>query len=196
MTERYSSATETKMAQDIKRIDKILKNQLPTYDFEPNISPNKIIEQGWFSTGRSFIKAILCLFASKDPQSFADGSKVHIDNAWLQIATSKNYHHFFPKSYLKDKEDNFYINHILNITIVDDFLNKRVIRAKAPSQYMLDFKTKNRNLNQTMQTHLINIDTFGIWEDDYDMFFNKRAETISEELNSKIIPQKVDKTVI
>ncbi|MEG8979330.1 DUF262 domain-containing protein [Priestia megaterium] len=188
LTERYSSGVETKLGQDIRRIESILENKLPNYDFDVNISTERIIEQGWFSTGRSFIKAILCLYASKGPRSFADNTKVHIDNAWLQIATSKNYHHFFPKAYLKSKqEDEFYINHILNITIVDDFLNKRVIRAKAPSLYMKDFKELNKNLNETMETHLIDPDTFGVWDDDFDLFFEKRAEVISKELQEKLI---------
>lgn len=187
LSERYSSGVETKLGQDVKKIEKILDYQLPSYDYEVNISADKIIEQGWFSTGRSFIKALLCLFASKGPKSFADNTKVHIDNAWLQIATSKNYHHFFPKAYLKGKEDEYYINHILNITIVDDFLNKRVIRAKAPSIYMSDFKRNNTELSKTMESHLIDLNNFGIWDNDYDTFFNKRAELISKELNSKLI---------
>ena len=58
----------------------------------------------------------------------------------LKQANSKNYHHFFPRAYLTKKgEEKFKINHILNITIVDDFLNKNKIRAKAPSKYMKEF---------------------------------------------------------
>lgn len=191
---RYSSGVETKLAQDIRRIDAILEKKLPSYDYEVNVSPERIIDQGWFGTGRSFIKAILCLLASKNPKSFADNTKVHIDNAWLQIATSKNYHHFFPKAYLKSKEDDFYINHILNITIVDDFLNKKIIRAKAPSVYMKDFVTNNKNIEETMKSHLIDLNDFGIWEDNYDLFFQKRAELISHELRSKLI-EKETKTI-
>lgn len=187
LSERYSSGVETKLGQDIRRIDKILEQKLPNYDYEVNISQERIIEQGWFGTGRSFIKALLCLFASKEPKSFADNTKVHIDNAWLQIATSKNYHHFFPKAYLRDKEHEDDINHILNITIVDDFLNKRVIRAKAPSVYMSDFKRNNKKLNETMKSHLIDLDSFGVWENDYDVFLQKRAELISQELQDKLI---------
>lgn len=188
LSERYSSGVETKLGKDIRRIENILKDELPSYDFEVNVSTEKIIEQGWFSISRSFIKAILCLYASKGPKSFADNSRVHIDNAWLQIATSKNYHHFFPKAYLKSiNEDEFYINHVLNITIVDDYLNKRIIRAKAPSVYMKDFKNKNSLLSETMSTHLIDPDTYGVWDDNYDLFFSKRAEIVSEELQSKLI---------
>ncbi|WP_339192763.1 DUF262 domain-containing protein [Paenibacillus sp. FSL W8-1287] len=189
LSERYSSGVESKLGQDLKRIDQILIGNLPSYDYEVNVTPQRIIEQGEFSTGRSFIKAILALFASFEPKSFADGAKVHIDNAWLQIATSKNYHHFFPKAYLKGKEDEFYINHIANITIVDGFLNKQVIRAKAPSKYMGDFKKRNAQVDDVMKTHLIDLNDFGVWDDDYELFFQKRAEKISEELSRRLIVQ-------
>jgi len=101
---------------------------------------------------------------------------------------------FFPKSYPKQKgySDNR-INHILNVTIVDDFLNKREIRAKAPSDYMEKFRRTNSDLKMTMKTHLIeNIDTFGIWDDNYDLFIQKRAEVVSNEISKRIIQQEID----
>jgi hypothetical protein len=86
-----------------------------------------------------------------------------------------------------------YINHILNITIVDDFINKREIGAKAPSKYMTKFEDENPDLNSTMMTHLIeDLSTFGIWDNDYDKFFNERAKVVSRELSKRIIRQEVD----
>jgi hypothetical protein len=189
LSERYSSSVETKLTQDVKRIDKILKVELPTYDFQVDISKQAIIDNGWFSANRSYIKAILCLYAYQEPKSFNDHSIVRMNNGWLKQANSKNYHHFFPRAFLKRHgEEEFFINHILNITIVDDFLNKRKIRAQAPSKYMQTFKKENVNIVETMKTHLIDdIDNFGIWEDDYDTFFEKRAEKVSNELKKKII---------
>lgn len=128
LSERYSSAVETKLSQDIKRIEKILKGEQPKYDFQVDVSVDAIIQNGWFSVNRSYIKAILCLYAYHEPKSFNDHSIVRISNDWLKQANSKNYHHFFPRAFLrKQGKEEFYINHILNITIVDDFLNKRKI---------------------------------------------------------------------
>ncbi|WP_088008348.1 GmrSD restriction endonuclease domain-containing protein [Indiicoccus explosivorum] len=192
LSERYTSGSETKLAQDIKRIDQILRNKLPRYDTQVDTSPEFIEENGWFSANRSFIKAVLCLMAYQEPKSFSDDSTVVMNNDWLKQANSKNYHHFFPKAYLrKKKEDEFYINHIVNITIVDDFLNKSRIRAHAPSKYMEMFKKENGGLAQTMKTHLIeDLEAYGIWEDDYEVFFEKRAAKISEELTKRIILQQ------
>lgn len=192
---RYSSSVESKLSQDIKRIDTILKGELPNYDWSIDSSKQFIIDNGWFSAGRSYIKAILCIYAYHQPKSFNDNSLVNISNYWLKQANSKNYHHFFPKSYLsKQGEDDFYINHVLNITIVDDFLNKREIGAKSPSNYMNRFKKINPDIESSMKSHLIDdLDKFGIWEDDYDKFFEQRAVLVNKEIEKRIIKQEVDK---
>lgn len=197
---RYSSAVESKLAQDIKRIDIILKGELPRYDWAINTSSDFIKDNGWFSASRSYIKAILSIYAFHQPKSFNDNSIVNISNYWLKIATSKNYHHFFPKAYLLKKLDwdnkMFYINHVLNITIVDDFLNKREIAAKSPSTYMRKFHKQNAEIDSTMKTHLINdLETFGIWDDDYEKFFNQRAKILSKEMKKRIIESEIDRTM-
>lgn len=191
---RYSSGVEGKLAQDIKRVDDILADKSPQYDWPINTSPEYIKNNGWFSAGRSYIKAILCVYAYQKPESFIDNSLVTISNAWLKIAISKNYHHFFPKAYLKSlNKDEKNINHILNITIVDDFLNKKKIKANPPSQYMEEFRKVNPKLSEAMKTHLIpDLDAFGIWTDDFETFFEKRAEKVSEELSHRLIPRDID----
>lgn len=191
---RFSSSVETKLGQDVKRIDAILNEELPKYDWTIDISEEGIINHGWFSAGRSYIKAILCIYAYQQPKSFNDGSLVNISNYWLKQANSKNYHHFFPKAYLaKQNTDFFHVNHIANITIVDDFLNKREIGAKSPAVYMRKFIKQNEDIETTMKSHLINdLEAFGILENDYDRFFEKRIIAIHKELKKRIILQDSD----
>lgn len=192
---RYSSSVESKLAQDIKRIDEILAGNLPSYDWSVDTSAEFIKDNGWFSTSRSYIKAILCIYVYHQPKSFNDNSIVNVSNYWLKQANSKNYHHFFPKAHLRGKNYlDWYINHILNITIVDDFLNKREIKANPPSKYMAKFQAINHDLATTMKTHLIeNLDNFGIWNDDYDQFLSERAKVVSREISKRIIKQEIDK---
>ncbi|CAN5341847.1 DUF262 domain-containing protein [soil metagenome] len=195
---RYTSGLEAKLAQDKRKIDAILKGELPRYEWAIDISPGFIENNGGFSAGRSYIKALLSLYTYFQPKSFIDDSLVRIDNGWLKQANSKNYHHFFPRAYLNKKLDwenkDYWINHILNITIVDDYLNKREIRAKPPSQYMKSFSRKNRELPETMKSHLINnLEKFGVWDNDYEKFLKERAKAISRELKKRIIEQDMDK---
>lgn len=111
-----------------------------------------------------------------------------MDNSWLKASISKNYHHFFPRAYLRDKGlPNWQINTILNITIVDDHMNKREIRANPPAKYMETFKKSNKKLDETMKSHLINdLDTFGIWDNDYEKFLEARGKHVIDELNQQL----------
>jgi len=192
---RFSGSLETKVAQDIKKvIDKILKGEVPEYEEGINITEDNLMRSGWFSVGKAYIKGLLCILASKQPESFINGGLVTIDNAYLKAANSRNYHHFFPRAYLKRQGvDEGKINSIFNITIVDDFLNKRKIRDKAPSIYMDEFKQLNLTLDKTMKTHLINdLNTFGIWTNDYDKFLLERIKAMKSELESRIVIRKYD----
>ena len=189
LSHRYSSSTESKLAQDIKRIEQILNNQRPDYsEIKVDLdSPEALIETN-FSAGSSYCKAVLCLLAYQEPKDFDNNRKVNLDNSWLKIASSKNYHHFFPKKYLENKEIAHSSNSLVNITFVSDRLNKRKIRAKAPSSYIGDFSTENPDINKALNSHLIDINGFGIESDDYDTFLKERAQRIFAELKERIDP--------
>ena len=183
---RYSSSTESKLAQDIKRIDLILDNQRPDYsDVKVYLDSFQTLIDTPFSAGNSYCKAILCLLAYHEPKDFQDNGKVILDNSWLKVASSKNYHHFFPRAYLKNKTvlDS---NSLVNITFVSDHLNKRKIGAKAPSNYIGDFKDENSQINKSLNSHLIDLYGFGIESNDYDLFLQTRSKRIFSELKSRI----------
>ena len=186
LSKRYSSSTEGKLALDIKRVDLIIENKRPDYkDFNINIDKSDLVEYQ-FSAGSSFCKSILCLFCFLEPKDFLDNGKVNLDNNHLKRAYSKNYHHFFPKAFLK-KSQIRNENSLMNITLVSDKLNKRKIGAKAPSDYIEEFSSLNEQLEETLKTHIINgIDSFGISTDDYSLFVNQRAEKIKEMLDSRL----------
>lgn len=183
---RYSSSTESKLAQDIKRIDEIINSLRPDYtDIKVNLdSPQSLIDIN-FSAGNSYCKAVLCLLAYREPKDFHNYGKVILDNSWLKVASSKNYHHFFPRAYLKNKTV-LNSNSLMNITFVSDHLNKRKIGAKAPSQYISDFQDENSQINKALQTHFIDLNGFGIESNDYETFLTSRAKAIYAELKSRI----------
>jgi hypothetical protein len=171
-------------------MDAILADNDPDYRGEELRLTMDDLRWHWFGTGDAFCKAIICLYAYFIPRSFASDGLVKLDNSWLKVASSRNYHHFFPKSYLRGQGlKDWQANSILNITIVDDYLNKRKIRAQPPSKYMRAFQEDNPNLADTMKTHLID-DThaYGIWEDDYVRFIERRGERVLAELNKRLPP--------
>lgn len=183
---RYSSATESKLAQDVRRIDLIIAGQQPDYK-EVQVyleSPQTLIDTD-FSAGSSYCKAVMCLLAAEKPMDFQDGAEVILDNSWLKAAHSKNYHHFFPKAYLKNNNISTE-NSLMNITLVSDKLNKRKIRARAPSDYLSEFGKGNPDFGAVMRTHLIDADAPCLANDDYDDFLQMRAKAIFRALKKKI----------
>ncbi len=184
---RYSSSSESKLAQDIKRIDKILKEERPNYnDIKVNLSSTQELIDTNFSAGNSYCKAVLCLLAYQEPKDFRDNGRIILDNSWLKIANSRNFHHFFPRAFLKNKKNHLNSNSIVNITFVSDQLNKRKIGANPPSNYIAKFKEENSNINKALNSHLIDLEGFGIECDDYETFLNARAKRIYYELKSRI----------
>lgn len=183
---RYSSAVESKLSRDIKRIDKIIEEDRPDYsDVKVHLeSPQALVDTN-FSAGNSYCKAVLCLLAYQEPKDFRDNGKVILDNSWLKIANSRNYHHFFPRAYLKAKETPN-ANSLVNITFVSDHLNKRKIGAKAPSVYIGDFLDENSEINIALNSHCIDLEGFGIESDDYATFLAKRSKLIYHALMSRI----------
>ncbi len=195
---RYLSAVDGKLAQDIKKMDNILAGKSPEYDYEWGLAltPEWIIDNGEFNVNRAFVKAILCLYTSFAPRSFSNHAIVNIDESWLSRRNSKNYHHFFPISYLINEGLTLYeANNIVNITIVDDYLNKGRIGKKPPSEYIAEFAKENQNIEKTMETHLItDLEKFGVFEDQYNTFLDERAKLICSELKSRIVPRDIDQS--
>ncbi len=191
----YSRSVEGRLEADLKKIDQILENKRPEYEEGVDVTADAITRHGGFRAGRAWVKGILCLYAYLGPESFANGALVRISNDWLKQANSKNYHHFFPKAWLKKSKWNGDArgNHVANITIVDDYLNKRGIRARAPSDYMAEYGEKNPKLAPTMETHLIDMEKDGVLTDDFELFFKNRCERISKALRERILPLPIDR---
>lgn len=186
---RYSGSTETKIAEDLKKMNIILKEKMPKYTSdELNVSADDIGET-LFTAGNSNVKAILCLLASLKPRNLDDDSDVILDNSNLKIATSRNYHHFFPRKYVEKNCPSREANLIANITLIDAASNNK-IRAKAPSLYVGELKTGNSKLLSSLRSHLINGQkNFGILEDNYEKFIKKRSDAIAEALNEALNPE-------
>ena len=191
-SERYSSSSDSKLSQDKRTMKSITEGKRVRFDWVAPVN-TEYIKDSTFSASQAFSKTILALLASLQPQKYGSGDLVNLQNDWMRRANSMNFHHVFPKSYLKKKGyDDWQANRVLNISLVDDFLNKRVIRARAPSEYIQEFKNENGNFEETMSTHLINVDndeqtSSAVWDDDYEKFIDERAFAVVELLQSKLL---------
>lgn len=188
LTERYNSGTESKLGEDFNKMDRIAGGEMPNYQSTELIVDSKKVAETWFSAGNAYCKSILCLLAYQQPRAFDNNDMVILDNSHLKIAASRNYHHFFPKKYLEETQRSAQPNLIANITLIDGYSNKHRIGKKSPGEYISKFAKENKELPETLKTHLINdIESYGINADNYDVFIQQRAAAIAHALNVKLL---------
>lgn len=190
LTSRFSSSVESKLAADCKLMDVIREGRRPHYGKEFNVAIKKDdIQNLSFRVGESVNNAILCVMAAAGPRSFKNGSDIILNNSYLHTSNSKNYHHFFPKAFLKaQKVEGGKANLVSNITLVEDRVNKE-IKNSPPSKYMKKFRGQGHDLDSIAKTHLIDdLDGYGVWKDDYEAFIEARSGRIWEELAARFDP--------
>lgn len=186
---RYSSGLEGKLMQDIGKVDSIVDNKLPSYEWSLDLNPEFIIKNGQFNKNSAFTKSWMCLLSLQGPRSFKNNTQIIVDGNYQLSKNSPNLHHFFPKKYLSKINHVDSPDHVLNMTIIDDSLNKQ-ISDKEPSIYIKKLFEENTDLSETLKTHLIgNLDKFGIHENDFTKFKIERSKLFSNMINGRIIFQ-------
>ena len=70
--------------------------------------------------------------------------------------------------------------------MVDDYLNKRVIKDKEPQRYVGDFEKVNSDMKVTLESHFIDLYGFGIHRNDYDLFLEQRSSKLADEILKRI----------
>lgn len=182
---RYSGPVETNLNQDKAKIDQLVDHGDAGIDYQFNDDPAWLAAQE-FRANEAFSKTVLAVLAINDPKSFDTHASIDLENSAMQRGNSKNFHHFFPKAFLKKRglgSSELDANSIMNITLVDDYLNKRSIRARAPSEYLSEFYKANPKFKSSMQSHFINVsDEAPVWSDNYEEFLMQRAELIISQL--------------
>ena len=194
-SERYSSASESKLSQDKKTVQSIIQMKRVRYEWAERVNMN-YIRDATFTASGAFSKTVMALLATQQPQKYDSGDLVNLRNDCMHRADSLNFHHIFPKAHLKAQQhEDWEINRILNISLVDEFLNKSKIRDRAPSDYMKQFKEVNDDFKESMETHLVRTHytkgnegkSAAIWSDDYRQFIKERARDVVALMKSKLV---------
>ena len=199
-SERYVQSQDTKIEKDIKDIETLLSdNTADVFNHFVDISWEDIKFTD-LSFASSFSSAVMCFLASKEPLEFKNNEVVDLGLTFGE-ENQKELHHIFPKNFLKKKllENSRYnktikpfINSVANISLISRVTN-RSIWDKAPSIYFDEFKKQNSDINKSLQSHLIDdLESFGILNDEYELFVDKRAKKISEEIKCFVEELKKD----
>lgn len=180
VSNRYDSAAETKIGDDIAEMKKLAAGQEPTFNYvAPPLSADRIAEQR-LNLGSAFCKTILCVLNYRQPKELKDSSPVLLTS--FSKFNAAELHHIFPQAYLKrhDKEHYPERDSMANIALARASANKEYSN-KAPSRYLVD--CGNLRLDAVLLSHFIDDkDAAGVLEDDFESFVQYRAERILDEM--------------
>lgn len=177
---RYTSGVTQKHKQDLQAMDKLRKDESYSIsDFECKIT-SSFFTDNQFNLGSVNTKTFIITLASKLPSSFISGGKVNL-RAVLKNASRNEFHHIFPKGYLKgvgktDKE----INMLSNLCFLNSADNQK-IKDKSPKIYksLLPFD----RMDEILELNLCPSDTFDLG---YEEFIEKRSRLLVDYANTLI----------
>jgi len=177
-SERYSSATLTKMVEDKKNIfDVIIQNKTPKIDYSINITVDSI--KRIVMHRKSAIKnGVLCIMALQEPRHFKNNNIIVLDKSVCTNANNSEKHHIFPLAYVKREMKGKEPNLLANFCLITAELNKE-ISDKKPSDYIKYYQENNLNFADVLKSHLIpNIKN--LLNNDFDEFIKERVTLICE----------------
>ena len=184
-SKRYSGSTDMKMNDDIAFFEKIVNgdySDMQKYSY--SVDKPTLMSQR-FSQSSPYTRAFLLLLAQKDPLNLVNGNKIDLGTA-LSEYNSKEYHHIFPRTFLKNKGvETEKINSLCNFTFLPADANK-TISGKSPSDYVFSV-TPSRAYSEILGSNLMPLRKEIYQKDQYDKFLEERAALILQYLDSVIV---------
>lgn len=133
-TERYRGASEHFISRDISSIeDFITSGKAPSAPFDP-VPSVKSIASTQFRSNNSKSRAFILLLAKAAPHNLTNGAAIDVDTA-LSSFNKKQFHHIYPKSYLRGSEEGSDENCLPNICMLSAAENNAVSDSD-PKEYI------------------------------------------------------------
>lgn len=182
---RYAAQTDDKINADIlfmKRLANGDGSGLSAYSSELT---QDILTKLKFTKSHSYTRALLLLLAQKSPLNMTNGAAVDLGES-LSGFNRKEYHHIFPKAFLKKRGvSTDKINTLCNFCFLPAGSNKK-ISQKQPSDYIFNLVPEN-NRKQILESNIMPLRMEVYTEDNYDEFISMRADLVGQFVDSLVI---------
>ena len=184
-SKRYSGSTDMKMNDDITFFEKVVNgdySDIKKYSY--SVDKSSLINQR-FSISSPFARAFLLLLAQNNPLNLINGNKIDLGTA-LSKYNSKEFHHIFPRTFLKNKGvETEKINSLCNFSFIPADSNK-TISGKSPSDYIFNVIPSNA-YPKILGSNLMPLRKEIYQKNQYDIFLQERATSILQYLDSIIV---------
>jgi len=156
------------------------------------------LRQAKYSTKGRYARAILALFASRQPRDWGPSHRVVLNDVYYSISDRPNLHHVFPINYIAEHPgtSNVDVNSLMNIAYLTQFTNQGVSDTN-PLLYMQEFD-KEEGFREVLHGHLMPLVTLE-WayaeempDNALDIFVEQRIEAIIAYLREKITGGRFD----
>lgn len=184
-SKRYASSTNKKVNDDIKEMlvlkDKPKESKIDQVPFS-NLNADFFKEE-IFAMNRVTSKAFILLLVQNDPRNLISGSKITLSTV-LKEYNKNEFHHIFPKSYLDslDESRKSYNNSCLANYCILSRAENNLIKDDKPLKYYNDHMDKSTN--NVFESAFIDKNSFT--SDNFNLFIEKRAESLMNKLNDVI----------
>jgi len=184
-SDRFSTGQTTlKMNSDIELVNDFKTNSFSKLDeYSYTVTASKLISTK-FSKRNPITRAMLLLMAQYQPLDLIKATKVDLDVA-LSEFNRKQYHHFFPNSFLKAQgvsRDKIFS--VINFCFLPADSNRKISR-KAPSDYVFNLIPKTK-LNEILDSNILPLKLDLYKKDRYADFLDRRAELILTKIDEQI----------
>ncbi len=183
-SKRYAGGTDIKMNEDISFFDEVISNNFSNIKkYSYNIDEIALMNQ-IFSKGSPYTRSFLLLMAHKKPYNLVNGNNIDLGQS-LSKYNLKEYHHIFPKSFLKKRNiDTKRINSICNFCFLPSDSNKK-ISSKSPSDYIVNLVPENE-FTKILESNLMPLKKDIYLKNEYDNFLEQRSKIIIQYLDSQL----------
>lgn len=180
---RYSGSGTTSLDEDLKDIyeavsfSDAIEKLLRRFRHEEQIESDEFLRD---YSDTKFGRFILYLLVYKNKAQDWDqtNQRLGFDGVAILSNFQPQWHHIFPKEYLKGNVPADLIDHLANIAVIGSSINIR-ISNKAPLSYITKYNITKEKLEQ----QFINDDFIDIKFPEYETWLNKRAEKLAEKAN-------------
>jgi len=183
LSERYSSTSPSKMAEDAQKLRALVRGEKVSFDYPSKATSDAIARTKMTSTSSALRNAFLCMLALRQPRNLKDGSSVNLADDFFSNLKKAERHHIFPIGYLKPRGWDSLVHLLPNFCFLPSDLNKE-IGSRAPAEYLTQYRKDNPQFSVAADSHLLPVNSgAAVWNNEFETFRAERSRCIADELN-------------